>query len=248
MAHISTIPFLFAAQCALLVAAGKSADSEAAGPKRAMLAAIVLVVPLVVWGFFSARFALTGVYASPEFLTFMPGLWLPAVPIVIATTLLLLIPAVRSGIHEIALNTPAHWQVAIQALRICAIGTLLLSLREGFPLHVELAIGVTDITFGLSAVLIYKAVKSGRISNDALMFWHMAGFLIIIVPGELAIQSGLPGPAQVFSHLPSSESMLTFPMVLAPSLVVPNFLLLNLLGVYSAYLNSTKGRNLVSAS
>ena len=247
MAHISTIPFLFATQCAFLIAAGRSADVKAGGRKRAMLAAIVLVVPLVVWGFFSARFALTGVYASQEFLSLMPGLWLPAVPVVITTILLILIPAARSGLHEIALHTPAHWQVAVQALRVCAIGTLLLSLRESFPIHVELAIGVTDITFGVSAALIYRAVKAGRISTDALMFWHMAGFLLIIVPGELAIQSGLPGPAQVFSHLPSSEAMLKFPMVLAPSLVVPNFLLLNLLGVYSAYLAGNRGSNLATA-
>ena len=36
------------------------------------------------------------------------------------------------------------------------------------PLHVELAIGLTDIAFGLSATLLYPFARSGRISADAL--------------------------------------------------------------------------------
>ncbi|MEM8837695.1 MAG: hypothetical protein AAGE89_06355, partial [Pseudomonadota bacterium] len=72
------------------------------------------------------------------------------------------------------------------------------------------------------------------ISPDALVIWHLVGVLIILVPGGLAIQSGLPGPLQVFKDHPTSEVMFDWPMVMALSLVVPAFLLLNIFAAFAA--------------
>lgn len=231
---ISTIPFLFAGQCGFLVYAARAASKRVQGGSTAVISAVVICTGLLAWGATSTWLGLTGVYDDTAFLNLLPGLWLPLVPIIITSLLILVLPLVRTGIHDIAVHTPAHWLVGIHALRIAALGTLLLATRDKFPLHVELAIGLTDLVFGISAVFIYKRVRDGRFSSDALMVWHAAGFLLIVVPGEIAIQTGLPGQMQVFSSGPTSELMLDLPMVLAPSLVVPIFLLFNLLGIYAA--------------
>jgi hypothetical protein len=73
----------------------------------------------------------------------------------------------------------------------------------------------------------------------------MTGVLLIVIPGEIAIQTGLPGRFHVFATQPTSEVMLDFPIVLAPSLVVPVFLLLNILGVYAARTQSGE-RHIIS--
>jgi hypothetical protein len=79
-----------------------------------------------------------------------PGFWLLAVPILLVGILLFVLPFIRSGMHDIARTAPAHSLVGIQALRLAAIGTLIKTINGEFPLHVELAIGLTDIAFGLS--------------------------------------------------------------------------------------------------
>ncbi len=183
--------------------------------------------------------ALNGIYDSEAFLALLPGFWLPVVPFAIVGCFLA-VPRVRQSLSELACTASAHWLVAVQVLRIAAVGTLIKSLQHAFPLHVELAIGLTDLAYGISALVLFSAVRGGRLSNDALIIWHIVGVLIILIPGELAIQSGLPGTLQAFDGSHSSTPMLDFPMVLAPSLVVPIFMLFNLLGVFSSYLHTAE--------
>ena len=204
------------------------------GQSRARTAAVAIALALCIWGLVSSVLAIVGVYDGARFLSSLPGLWLPAVPILLVGILVFVLPFIRSGVHDMARTAPAHWLVGIQTLRLAAIGTLIKTINGEFPLHVELAIGLTDIAFGLSATLLYPFARSGRISADALAVWHMTGVLLIVIPGEIAIQTGLPGRLHVFATPPTSEVMLDFPIVLAPSLVVPVFLLLNILGVYAA--------------
>lgn len=241
----STLPVLFAIQCFFLMGCARSA----ARASQASASAVLISVSLLIWGGFSSWFALSGVYDSPEFLALMPGLWLPVVPIVILSVLIVLFPFVRRGLMDIAMTTSHHRLIGIQAFRVLAIGTLIKTLLNVFPLHVELAIGITDFAFGIAAWAIYGAVKRGRISSDALVVFHAVGLLIILLPAQIAIQAGLPGPLQKFSEAPTSEAMLDFPMVLAPSLVVPTFLLLNLLGILAALMQTrAAARRVVAAS
>lgn len=230
---LSTIPVLFALQLAFLFAIGLKARSYAA-----VVAAFVVGFVLTGWGGVSAAMALSGVYETNWFLALFPGLWLPTIPFVLAFAVLL-IPAVRSGFLLMCDATPDHWFVAIQILRVAAVGTLIKTIQGDFPLEVELAIGLTDLAFGLSAIWLFFKARRNQVSADALMLWHIVGVLIIIIPGEIAMQTGLPGPMRVFTQYPTSEVMLDLPMVLAPSLVVPSFLLLNILAAFAAYLRPT---------
>lgn len=229
MMPLSTIPLLFAAQIGFLALAAMRARTA-----KAFAAATIIAVVLLAWGFASAAIALGGVYDSGGFLRLLPGLWLPAVPFVVVLTTFVL-PVVRTGLSDMLQAVPADWFVGIQALRIAALGTLIKTIQGDFPLEVELAIGLTDLAFGLSAVWMFVLARCGSVSADALAIWHLVGVLIILMPGELVLQTGLPGPLRVFTEYPTSEVMLDWPMALAPSLVVPCFLLLNIFGAVAAF-------------
>ncbi|MEM9322780.1 MAG: hypothetical protein AAGA41_08090 [Pseudomonadota bacterium] len=228
MQYFSTIYVLFALQAAFLWRIFAAAHRRGS--------AVVFTLSLSAIGGASTWLALTGAYEHPGFLASLPGLWLPAVVFVVVAVLLLL-SALRSAVIDVAAATPDHWLVAIQALRVTAAGTLIRTLQGQFPHHMEYAVGLTDLVFGLSALILFGPAKRGTISSDALVIWHLTGLLIILVPGGIAIQSGLPGPLAVYDYLGphSSAPILRFPMVLAPSLVVPIFLLFNVLGAWSAY-------------
>ncbi|MEM7488665.1 MAG: hypothetical protein AAF390_06025 [Pseudomonadota bacterium] len=225
---MSTLLLLFVAELAFLFWIGFR------GGRPAFEAAVAVGMALAVWGAVSATMALRGTYETPGFLATMPGLWLPAVPFAVVGATLI-VPGIRKGLLRIADTTPTHWLVAVQALRIAALGTLIKTAQGTFPLEVELAIGVTDLAFGLSGLALFGPSRRGALSADALAIWHLSGMAIILLPGMVAIQSGLPGPWRVFHNAPTSEVMLDWPMVMAPSLVVPCFLLLNLLGAVAAF-------------
>ena len=55
------------------------------------------------------------------------------------------------------------------------------------------------------------------------------------------MQMGLPGPLQVFDGPPASEALLVYPMALAPTVVVPIFLMLNLWAAAWLYLRRPMG-------
>ena len=223
MEHLSLIPVLFLVQLAFLFAIAK----RGGGPIWPVLIPVGL---LLAWALLSAYCAITGVYDSAWFLAAWPGLWAPVIPFFLVLPTLAIAP-VRRCLIEGAAATPAHWFVAIQALRVAAIGTLIKTIQGEFPLHVELAIGITDLAFGISAVALYSFVKSGKLSSDALIVWHRVGILIIALPAGFAIQASLPGALSEFGGLPASSLMFDYPMALAPTLVVPIFLILSNLAI-----------------
>ena len=234
MSMISSVPFLFAAQVLFLLKADQFAQKQGTSSHYSRKAVLITITALTLWGCLSAALSLGGLYDDLSFLSMLPGLWLPLVPIVIAGLVLLFLPLARTRFHQIALAVPPQWWIGIQTLRLFAVGTLIKTVIGQFPVHVELAIGLTDLAFGLSAAVLFSVVKARRMAADAIALWHIVGILIILIPGELAVQTGLPGGLQVFSNPPTAEVMLDFPMVLAPTLVVPVFLMLNALGAYAA--------------
>ena len=155
---------------------------------------------------------------------------LPIVPMMLAGTMLLIKPS-RILLLDAASSTPRLWFVAIQECRIAAIGTLLRTIQGEFPHHIELAIGLNDLVFGLSAIPMFLLAKSGRLSNDALVIWHMAGIMIIVIPAGISIELGMPGYWGTLVPHATSAPMFDYPMILAPALVVPSFLMLSMMGI-----------------
>lgn len=223
---MSSVPILFGMQVAIFMTLCRRAG-------RFGLTTLVVISVFIAWAAASALLALRGVYDSPDFLATLPGLWLPTVPFLIMATLLVF-PPVKRMIADVAIGTSDHALIAIQTLRVAAAGTLWKTLQGGFPVHVELAIGVTDLAFGLSAVFLWGWTRTRRLAPGTLILWHLVGVALILVPGNASLQLGLPGPAFLFDRPPTAEVMLDYPMALAPTLVVPIFLLFNLLGAFAA--------------
>ncbi|MEM9122163.1 MAG: hypothetical protein AAGB03_02470 [Pseudomonadota bacterium] len=231
-ASFSSIPLLLAGECAfMLIAAGHAARARKSATP--WFASGILCTVLVGWGIASLALEARGFYDNPQFLALWPGFVTPLIPIGLLSLCLLIAP-VRRGLVAIADTTPAHWFVLVQTLRIAAIGTLYKTWTGAFPVHVELAVGLNDLAFGLSALAVYALARAERLSSDALVIWHAVGVALIVIPGEIAIQMGLHGPIQHFSEAPTTEVMFDSPLVLAPSAVVPAFVLLNLFAIYAA--------------
>lgn len=150
-----------------LTSAARTAAIRLRGQSRARSAGVAIALALCIWGLSAACLRSSASTTVRDFYR-PPGFWFPAVPILLVGILLFVLPFIRSGVHDIARTAPAHSLVGIQALRLAAIGTLIKTINGEFPLHVELAIGLTDIAFGLSATLLYPFARSGRISADAL--------------------------------------------------------------------------------
>ena len=81
----------------------------------------------------------------------------------------------------------------------------------------------------MDALLFYiaKGVRANTIGWRSLAIWNLVGAGIIIIPGEIAIQMGLPGFLQIFNSPPTAEVMFEFPLVIAPTIIVPLLVLMN---------------------
>jgi len=183
---------------------------------------------VLLWALASAALAITGTYLSERFLRLLPGLWLPLVPMLAVLGAIGASREVRQSLLGVLDVTPPEWLVAVHALRILALGTLVKTLQGEFPLHFELGVGLPDLAFGLSAPWMLYGVRGGAIGWRGLASWHLVGFAAVALPALPLLQLGLPGPLQLFDTPPTSEALLVYPMALAPTVAVPLFLLLNL--------------------
>lgn len=226
--QLSTIPFLIAGLFGFVAWLALRAERQRAITGRQRLATWGVLAVLSVWAVLSAHLASSGTYLAPGLLDWMPGLWLPLAPFAIVGIALAISQDFRHALVGILDVTPPQWLVFVQAVRITAIGTLIKTMQGKFPLHFELGVGLPDLLFGLSALWVAWAVLRGAISWRGLAYWNLAGFAVVAVPALLLTQMGLPGPMQVFEGPPASEALLVYPMALAPTVIVPFFLMLNL--------------------
>ncbi|MBL3588325.1 MAG: hypothetical protein JMN24_00855 [gamma proteobacterium endosymbiont of Lamellibrachia anaximandri] len=182
---------------------------------------VVLLLILLIWGGYVGYQSSEGFFATEGFLNLLPGYWLPYVPVVIAITLTLLIAPLRHGLRKLVDETPRHWLTGIHCLRILALGTLIKASMGVFPEKFAWFVGGADLLFGLSAIVVTLLVHRGRLSDGFLLVWHLIGALVIVAP--------VAGLMHVFMQEALFPKLFVFPMVLAPALVVPTFVMLNLL-------------------
>ena len=224
---LSTLPFLFAALLIFMAAITRRAVRlHYLRPKSAKIV-YKLLVALALWTIASSILAIQGFYASANFYALLPGLWMPFIPVILCTIPFVISSHFRETLEKIINCTPLHWFVYLQALRIAALGTLYKTLTGHFPIYLEIAIGIPDLIFGFSAFYIAKRVTSNTIGWKGLAIWNLIGAGIIIIPGEILIQMGLPGVLQVFSTPPKAAVLFEFPLVIAPTVVVPLLVVMN---------------------
>lgn len=226
--QLSTIPFLIAGLIGFVGWLALRAERQGGVTRSERRATWAVLAIVAAWAVLSAHLASSGTYLSSELLEWMPGLWLPLVPFAIVGIALGVSRDFRRALVGILDVTPPQWLVYVQAVRISALGTLIKTMQGKFPLHFELGVGIPDLLFGLSALWIAWAVRRGAIGWGGLAIWNLLGFALVALPALLLTQMGLPGPMQVFEGPPASEVLLVYPMALAPTVVVPFFLMLNL--------------------
>ena len=189
------------------------------------------VMGLTIWTAIAIFLGIWGILESDKFYQLYPALWMPVIPIAIVLVSLTL-PTVKKTIMSVLAVTPAYWLAFVQAGRISAIGTFYHTLQGNFPWYFEIFVGIPDLCFGFSALIVGILAMRQKISSRALIIWHLIGFFIIVPTAPLLLQLGLPGALQVFANPPTAEAVYTFPMSLAPIMIVPTFVTFNLLGIW----------------
>jgi len=156
----------------------------------------------------------------------MQLLWQANVAVIIVVIGLFSKP-LRDALSNLAHATPLHWLAFVQILRIGALGAVIKYLRGDITSMFPLWVGVPDFLFGLSAILVGWLVLKERAGRLFLILWNLTGAGIILLPLFLLTNYWMNEPGFSF--------IFEFPMILAPSIVVPILILLNFLMAWKVW-------------
>ncbi|MEM9683514.1 MAG: hypothetical protein AAF942_09630 [Pseudomonadota bacterium] len=226
--QLSLTPILLATQIGfLLVLARRAAGHGPAG--ISMLPTYALAGWIAVYGIATSILGARGVYVSDDTLHLLPGLWLQLVTVAACVLPVLAWNALRENLRWIVDRTPLHWFAYFHGLRVLAVGTAQKTMVGEFPVYFEAMVGIPDLLFGLSAFWIASRLKRGAVTARQFMIWNIVGALIIVPSAPILLQLGLPGPLYLFTEQPDARAVYTYPMSIAPMIVVPLFVMANLL-------------------
>ncbi len=219
--QFSVVPFFAIGLFAFLGWLVRRASREAfidAGQARSLYGFLAL---LIGWGAVSTVMGIRGLHATPWLLREVPLLWQACVAISLLCGFYALSPTLRSSLEGLARGASTTWLIWVQALRIGAIGSVAKALSGEISSSYPLWVGIPDFVYGLSAPIVGWLVYRGVLRDKALAIWGGIGAAIILVPtfGFMPYWMSEPGFSFIFE----------FPMVLAPSIVVPVLILLNFL-------------------
>ena len=167
-----------------------------------------------------------------ELMARIPLLWQPFVPIAMWCTAFTFSGTLRNGLRGIATSTPGHWLIFIQALRIGALGGIIKGIRGEVASSYVFWIGIPDFIFGVSALVVGWLLLRKSVSPRFLIAWNLVGFALIFLPTYVPMNYWMDEPGFTF--------IFEFPMVLAPSIVIPIFISLNLLHAWGIFVTQKK--------
>jgi hypothetical protein len=224
----STLPFLYLIQTVTILRATKKTHTSGLISAEQKNQITFLFIMLTLWGGIFTYLGMTGFYKNEAFLSSLPGLWITQIAILIVMVPWMASKTLRQGINAVIDHTPLHFIMAFEGLRVLALGGILKGYMGEFSRFFSLYIGIPDFLYGIltltAAVLIYKGIwkeKSAIVVN-------LIGFIIIVPFGMLFINVGLPGAMHMIEESPSLVTIFELPMALAPTLVVPIFVTVNL--------------------
>lgn len=180
----------------------------------------LLLAALFVWTLTAIGLGIQGIHTSKSLLEKVPLLWQACVPVAIVGAASLF-RTVRHALRGIAASTPWIWLVFIQALRIGALGGVAKGLKGEITSSYVYWVGIPDFLFGASAIVVGWLLLRGVVGRRFLMIWSLVGAAIILLPTFAFMNYWMNEPGFMF--------IFEFPMVLAPSIVVPMLVLLNFL-------------------
>ncbi len=190
-----------------------------------------LVLAFAVWTAVVIALGMGGTHVA--LMDQVPLLWQSGIPVMILFVSLILSRNLRRALHGIASSTPQHWLVFFQALRIGALGGIIKGMQGQITSGYIFWIGIPDFLFGASAILVGWLLLREAVSRGFLVVWSLIGASIILLPTFPLMNYWMNEPGFVF--------IFEFPMVLAPSIVVPMMIFFNLLSAWGAF-QSTEGR------
>ena len=223
--HFSSIPFLIVIIFGFLLFLIERLRRADRLNKSQHAWLVGLIVVMLAWGAASGYWSSRGVYVSPEFLALAPGYWLPFVPVIITLSLVMLSLRLRQGLRILVDSTPVRWLTGMHQLRILALGSIIKASSGLFPAKFAWYVGIPDLLFGLSAIWLTVVVLRRRgITDKSLLLWNLVGAMAILVPAF--------GFMHIYMQEPLFTELFVFPMALAPTFIVPVFVMLNLLVVW----------------
>ena len=226
--QFTMLPIIFLAQLIAIAYAAHLARRRGFITRGGQNLITTLLVLQVLWAVTSALLALKGTYLQAWFLAAWPPFWVTFIAVLLVMLPWLLFAGVRDTLRGLVDAVPLHWLVGFQGLRILAIGGVVKALNGEFARYFGLYIGIPDLLFGLSALVMARLVYRGRVGSGTVVVWNLIGAMIIVPAGLILLQMGLPGAWQVFTDTPTIATIFEFPMALAPTLVVPMFVMMNL--------------------
>lgn len=182
---------------------------------------------LFLWGLICTAMGIKGIHTSSVLLERVPFLWQAGVPVVIMAINLLFSRQLRTALRTIAAVTPLHWLVFFQALRIGALGGILKGFQGEITSSYVFWVGIPDLLYGISALVLGGMLLRNAVSRKIMMIWNFIGPVIILLPTFLFMNYFMNEPGFIF--------IFEFPMVLAPGIVVPISIFINLLTVWKLY-------------
>ena len=221
-----SIAFIFIF-CIAITRKARSNESIKAAEARGVYA---LLLTFFVWTLIAVVLGIRGMHI--ELMPHIPLLWQALVPVVLWSTAFTFSSTLRSGLRGIATNAPGHWLVFIQALRIGALGGIMKGIRGEVASGFVFWIGIPDFLFGVSALLVGWLLLRKAVGPRFLIAWNLVGFALIFLPTFV--------PMNYWMNEPGFTFIFEFPMVLAPSIVVPTLISLNLLHAWGIFVTEKK--------
>ncbi len=213
------IVFIF---CVGITRRAKTNQSINAAEARSVYA---LLLAFLGWTVITVVLGIKGTHIS--LMEHIPVLWQACVPVVLATIGLIFSRTLRNGLRGIVATTPRHWLVFVHALRIGAIGGVMKGIKGEVTSEFVFWIGIPDFLFGVSALIVGWLLLRNAVSHRFLIIWNSVGAALILLPTFIPMNYWMNEAGFVF--------IFEFPMVLAPSIVVPIFILLNLLMAWGVF-------------
>jgi hypothetical protein len=209
------IPAVFAF-CIFIIRRAKKNHSINEAETRSLY---LLLLAFFIWTLISLVLGIKGIHLS--LMKHLPLLWQACIPIIIAVIYLIFSKTLRNALRGIASATPWHWIVFLQALRIGALGGVMKGIKGEITSSFVFWIGIPDFFFGVSAIIVGWLIVRNAIGSYILIIWNLIGAAIILLPTFI--------PMSFWMHEPGFFFIFEFPMVLAPSIIVPVLICFNFL-------------------
>ncbi len=228
----SILPIFVAVVFMFCAGITRRAKSHQAINAAEALSVYTLLVAFFAWTLTAVVLGIRGTHV--ELMARVPLLWQSFVPVVLLSTAFTFSRRLRSGLRGISTSTPGYWLVFIQALRIGALGGIMKGIRGEITSGFVFWIGIPDFLFGVSALVVGWLLLRKAVGPRFLIAWNLVGFALIILPTFV--------PMNYWMNEPGFTFIFEFPMILAPSIVIPTFISLNLLHAWGIFVTERKNR------